>query len=1089
MKRTLSILFFYIMLIEFAFAHGGLTKECFLNPPTESHIHTWWHWMDGYITEEGIKKDLESMKQQGINSVTILNAHFNMLSMDIPVVKFGTKEWYDKFKYALCEAERLGISVGTANCDGWSESGGPWIDEDNSMKNFTWRKTFVKGNGKSQVIKLAKPIGNKSFYRDAYVVAYKSTEVNSFVKSNPFIEFDGLGDKETLIDGNPGTGVKLKGNNTINISFEKAFIADELYIYLYNHLVRAKLPISLSLEASDDNKKFRLVSNMLVEKENELLRFSIGRTKAKYYRVTVNDSKQEIIVNEVFLLRKGEVGLFHNNISDYSVKVCHDRTRKMEYFWSKDNNVKSDCFIKSSKDVINISDKLDKNGNICWTVPHGDWTIIRFGYTTTGQTNHPASPEGVGYECDKMDTTALNIHFRNYPQKLIELAGDLKGKTFKYFLIDSWEAGMQNWTKNFVEEFKKRRGYDMIPFIPVLCGEIINDSEHTEAFLHDFRKTIGDLILNYYFKHFYELCKRYGMKLYSEGIYGDRLTPPIDILKTYQYCDVPMTEFWARLKAHKWPFRYTPQNYSGFSLPANGSFLYGKSVTAAEAYTGYAVYSDSPYDLKLYSDQAFVNGVNNLVLHSYVHQPIEKKPGFTLDIYGQSFNRHNTWFNYADSFFDYLARCQYVLQNGLPVADAMVYIGDKLPSIEMETKEIEKLLPNNMRFNYCNSEVLQERLSVKNGLIYLDGKYEFQFLVVKDKYLNIETMRKIEELVLAGAVVFMEKPFGTLSLYEFDANNKELIDIAERIWNTGCEIIKYGKGKILTSSSVLKSVYRPDVKMENINRILYSHKSIDGKDVYFIVNKDNDKGLDAKISFRTIGKIPYLWDPMDGSVNKLVSYHVDKEYTNISLYLRAKQAVFIVFDKNDEVERADQNISTLSIDTFCVSKINGYVLLDNEQYDDTIKIDSFKHLTDYVNPMIKYYSGVAKYEFEVDLPQDIVDSENVSINWGYFGSTASVEINGKNVGTVWDPNYNLDITDYINKGLNKFVVIVTNPWRNRLIGDKIESRGDNNAWTTSKLIDKYDPIPIISKDAELIPSGIGNNVYIYSKKKNSVSEK
>ena len=171
--------------------------------------------------------------------------------------------------------------------------------------------------------------------------------------------------------------------------------------------------------------------------------------------------------------------------------------------------------------IIDISKNLSSDGTLKWNAPKGHWQVIRFGYTSTGVRNDPATPEGLGLELDKMDTAALNVHINSYAKKLIQASGKYKGNTLKFILMDSWEAQFQTWTKAFPEEFNKLRGYNIIPWIPVLCGETVGNTRLSEAFLHDFRKTISDLIDKNYYKHFSDLCHRNGMDFHGEVIYSN----------------------------------------------------------------------------------------------------------------------------------------------------------------------------------------------------------------------------------------------------------------------------------------------------------------------------------------------------------------------------------------------------------------------------------------------------------------------------------------------------------------------------------------------------------------------------------------
>lgn len=1170
MKRIVFSSAFIIFSLTVSAGGPSIDPMTFGIPPRDSHIATWWHWMDGRLTKEGITKDLEAMKAQNIDDATILNVYRDIGVTGVPFSPFGSKEWFGMFRHALEEADRLGMTIGAANCDGWSEAGGSWITPETSMKQYTWRKTYLKGNGRMQSIPLATPFGRERFYRDAFVVAYRAAVPNSFVKAAPKVSCNGRYPNETLTktysyqdwevhidetdvfpaerltDGDPFTGLTLNASDrNILFEFKKPFLADRLNIYIYKSA--ATLPIPVVVETSADGKTFSPVDTVYVNETHSLESHSFRQGKALFWRLVVNEEGAATTLGEVELLCGDERGQFDGGISNFPMKAVFVGAKNSSVPYT-DNAGEA-----IATQVIDLSDKMDSSGVLHWAAPKGDWTIIRFGYTSNAKCNHPASPEGMGLECDKMDTTALNLHFESFPAKLIETAGEFTGNTFKYLLIDSWEAGQQNWTENFAREFEKRRGYSLVPYIPALCGEVVGSGEETNAFLHDFRKTIGELVEDYFFKHFADLCHRNGLLLYSEGIYGSSVAPPCDVLATYKYCDVPMSEFWTRIGGRDYPYTHIPSNYTGHSVPFHASLIYNKPVIGAEAYTGMAFYSESPIDLKLYGDQIVSEGVNRFFLHSYVHQPDDRKPGVTLGIYGNTFNRNNTWFPYVGSFFESLARQQYILQKGDRRADALIFLGDKLPSYESGESYLSSKLPRNIKFNYINKEVLLERLSVKDGTIFLDGKHPFGFLMIRDREMDIETARMVEKLVSDGALVYAEKPRKTLSLLDYKAHNEELLSIADRVWGYGNNVAgehSYGKGKVVWSKRRLLDVYKPDVKVRgiDIDDILYLHKTIEDKEVYYLVSKNNSSTVNFEIAFRVGDECPpSLWNTQDGLVEEFAVYSFeDGGYVRMPLTLNPRQTVFVVFDRSGEerdhivsvrsedgyslfpVEREEDlcalprlvfledkddievlspssvfkgegtfksgKKATLSCSSPKSISIDGTIgtmtFVTQEEDLGTMPIGGFKRLNTSRNPLVRYYSGEVCYRTKMFIPKDFLSSSNVLLmSVSEFGSTAAIEINGSPVRTLWDPYDKVDITEFVKEGENDLTVRVTNPWRNRLIGDKTESRGSKDLWTTSPLLQKSNPsYPIITKDATLMPSGIAKPIIVYCVKKEIVTK-
>lgn len=928
MNKPLSNLFLTLSLPLLCACAGNENStqvdiDTFVNPPAENHIGTWWHWMNGHITREGITQDLEAMHAQGISHATILNvsrpftleyqkvqhlvAPENMHEIDEPWVNatFASDEWMSLFRFAVDEAARLGMYLGAANCDGWSESGGPWIKPEQSMKEFVYTVTEVEGGKSGQVI-LKQPESRLNYYRDAYVLAF---------------------------------------------------------------------PAGDSVIAPDQ--------------------------------------------------------------------------------------------------VKDITAQMDADGRLAWNAPEGKWKVLRFGFTTTGKENHPASPEGVGLECDKMDTTALNVHFASFPQRLIDAAGEHRGKAFRYFLVDSWEAGFQTWTDRMPEEFAKRRGYELTQWLPALCGFEVGCKADADAFRYDFQLTISDLTLDCYFKHLADLCHRQGIQLMSEGIYGSYKLPSVDVLKSYKYCDVPMTEFWAKLQAHHYPYPTTLKNPLNYVTPQHAAQLYNKPVVASEAYTGYALYSDAPFDLKLFGDQAYSEGVSQMVLHSYVHQMQDRAPGFTLGVYGQSFNRLNPWFNESRPFMDWQARQQYMLQGGVRVADALIYIGDTLPAYECGLEELQRLLPAGMKYQYINQDVLLSgRISVRDGSIWLDDDKQYRCIIVRHQGLDLSTMQQLEKMSQEGASVVGVKPRHTLRLTDRAAETEQLLAISDRMWGN-------------TDFKPVPDI-QPDLRfaaLRDWTKVLVQHRRKGAQDIYFLVNAQDQDTLVDQVTFRQEAKTAILFDPMDGRCYNMRAESTGQGST-FRMQLRPKQSVFVVFGMSEESQKqcASYQSEVLAPQverTLVINEAEGTVSFDSDTTLQPQSVSTFRSLTESANPDIRYYGGVLTYDLELDLPSAPLEAGcRALLQLPRFGCTATVSINGKDLGTIWDPYYQLDITSAVHSGSNQMTVRITTPLRNRIVGDLNQDRGERALFTTSPGVDKYDQVPYFSRNHELIPTGISKPMVV-----------
>jgi hypothetical protein len=1117
-----------------------LSYKDFMNPLESSRIYTWWHWLDNAITKEGITRDLEAMKQQGITGATILNISlFGEKDLGVPQVIFGTVQWYEMFKWALQEASRLGITIGAHNCDGWSTSGGPWITPEMSMKQYIWSKTYVEGGGPLDTI-LAKPHGIMDYYEDAAVIAYPASESpSSFQLARPSVTINDTIDGTLLFDGNPLSTVNIRNDVPIDIKFKQPFVAERIAIHLRmasSWSSMKDIRVGFTIQTSDDGNNYHPVTGFDTRGVNQTTVVDIPKTGSKYFRIKLKPQSgipdyTPVGLAEIELLKKGEYPLYSPSYAFHLEKTASTRPEEVADIFSNLPMLKSPVPVASSA-VTDLSKNMDPDGRLKWDAPEGNWTVIRFGYTTTGSMNGPATNAGRGLECDKMDRAALDLHFRSFPKKLIEAAGKDAGRTFKYLFIDSWECNFQNWTRNFMEEFENRRGYSLIPWIPVLCGDTENNAEETEAFLHDFRKTIADLIEENYYKHFSDLCRREGMDLHAEVIYGGVHYPPLDILKSNSYVDVPMWEFWTNQDRDGF-VHYQPVPDISFDKPMYAAVIYDKPVVPAEAYTGFAHYSESPWDLKLYGDRAFCSGVNRMVLHSYVHQPTERKPGMTLGPFASHFNRHNSWWPHASEWFTYQARIQYLLQKGRVVSDILYFTGDLLPEYQKDTDLYA--VPYGYHMQLCNRDILVNHTNIVDGLIKLENGLSFPLLLLPDnRQMEYTTLQRIATLIRDGAMVVGPKPAGVLSLVDRDRNTSALKKLADEIWGKidGKSVTenRYGKGKVIWGQP-LKDVLeakniQPDLKViksDSVN-LLFIHKKVEERDVYFLVNQE-DKEIQTECVFRITGKYSKIWNPQYGTIVKSGVFREEKEGIRMPVCFKPKESLFIVFSAEkpkahivaieerglplfpmQQVPAADVSfpqvianssgflvlsdhpgaytmtsdsgkeytVATEGNEVVEINNFAGSIAFESADLSPgPLAISQFQYWTDFTDPAIKYYSGRAKYSIHFILPDDfLAGDDSLQLSLGMMKATAEVILNGHKLGYAWMPGQKFNITGIPVEGDNTLEIMVGNVYRNRLIGDLVQYGKIKSIWTTSPVEN------FLNKEMKLQDSGVAGQVTI-----------
>ncbi len=538
----------------------------------------------------------------------------------------------------------------------------------------------------------------------------------------------------------------------------------------------------------------------------------------------------------------------------------------------------SGSFVKR-ENVINLTRLVSSDGTLTWNVPEGQWTILRIGHTPTGAVNAPSPASGRGLECDKLSKEGIETHFTGFMAKLIADVGHLAGKTLVATHIDSWETGSQNWTRRFREEFRRRRGYDPLPYLPVIAGIVVDSLEVSERFLFDWRQTISDLLLENYATHLRTLAHRHGLRLSIEA-YGDCL---FDDLAYAGRADEPMAEFWT-----------TPRFGASTTLPAmvSAAHVYGKRVVGAEAFTADAAerWLYHPGNIKSLGDWAFCQGINRFVFHRYALQPWkeDRRPGMTMGPWGLHYERTQTWWHHSASWHRYLARCQYLLQQGTPVVDVLMVAPEGAPRSFIPPASLKQL---GYSADACPAEVVLRDLQVRNGRLVLPHGMSYRVLVLPSTpRMTPQLLRRVKELAEAGAVVIGDVlPVGSPSLTRYPRCDEEVRRLAEELWGKRRVIQGKSVQEVLASIGVV-----PDFRADRL--LDFTHRRIGSMDVYFVANT-SDRAVTATCEFRVAGKIPEIWHPETGEISTVAVYRQTKTTTLVPLHLRPAESVFVVFRK------------------------------------------------------------------------------------------------------------------------------------------------------------------------------------------------
>ena len=914
----------WIALALVAFAGTALAADDlaagFAKPPDEAKPRTWWHWVTGNVTKEGITADLEAMKHIGLGGAQMF--HVNQGPQG--PVKYMSPEWHALVHHAIAESKRLGLELAIHDCEGWSESGGPWVKPEQSMQKVVWTETRVRG-GQKVAVNLPQPQTVRDCYRDIAVLAFPTLagEEQSMAEMKPKVtasapDFDGA----KIIDGDPGTAATLPLPTKEHPQFIQFEFADKHTfgsvwvgvqgIYWTSHWL---------LQAGDDGQTFRPVCEVS-SRANGFTSFA--PVTARFFKIIVPeiDPQATKLVLTDILFGAARIDRMEARTGMTQDADCSAFTAAA---------VGPEMTIRRET-IVDLADHMDKTGRLEWDAPAGNWTVLRIGHTPTGQCNGPSTAEGCGLECDKMSAAAVEAHFNGMMAKVIAEAGPLAGQGatgLTHMLCDSWEAGCQNWTPLFPEEFRKRHGYDLHPWLPALSGRIVGSVELTQRFLWDFRRTIGDLIAQNHYGLLRKLCNEHGMKYYAEAC-GPGTPTIADNLQCKGAVDVPMGEFWIG------------GGGEDVREAASGAHIYGRRYAAAESFTSVpemASWRNDPYGIKALGDSMFCEGLNRMVFHRYAAQPDDRKPGVTMGPWGLNFERTQTWWEPGAAWVSYLARCQHLLAQGLFVADACYYYGEGVPR-NLDGGCLRPGVPAGYDYDGCNTEVLMTRMTVKDGRIVLPDGMSYRVLVLPDSdRLTPPALGKVAELVRAGATVVGPRPAKSPSMSDYPNCDADVEKIAGELWGpiekrgmgvppmstTGVppmsspsssgnnEEKKHGQdardthgqdahatGRVTPAKS-MADVFaalgvKPDFGFTDVPRakLLYIHRRDADTDIYFVSNQKADY-TETDCTFRVSGKQPELWHPDSGLIEAAPLWHEKDGRTTVRVRFDPFGSVFVVF--------------------------------------------------------------------------------------------------------------------------------------------------------------------------------------------------
>lgn len=1104
-------------------------EKNFSNPPATARPWVFWYWMNAAVSKQGITADLEAMKQVGIAGAYLMPIK-DTTSPPLfqPTARQLSPEWWGLVKFAMQEAKRLKLQLAMHVSDGFALAGGPWITPELSMQKLVWTKTWLK-KGKAINALLPKPETKEGYYKDIEVLAYPVKTGNDF-RGQPLIptvttsnntRADFLADKH-----NQKETFRSDTICWIQYNYSEPFTCRRVRIHTGGNNYQSH---RLIVQASNDGINFSTITRLEPPRHgwqdtDEDVTHAIPNTTATHFRFIYNKEGSEP-GSEDLDAAKWKPGLKVMGIYLSDEPVINQYEGKNGSIWRVSKNTTKeqvpDSMAIPLNSVINITGMMSADGILNWAPPFdANWVIVRIGHTSTGHTNATGGG-GIGLECDKFNTAAIKMQFDNWFGKVFEKTDkNLAKEVLKIFHVDSWECGSQNWGTNFPAEFKKRRGYDLKPYLLAMTGVPLEDATASEKFLRDVRQTIAELINDVFYKTLNRLAHEKGCQFSAESVAPTMIS---DGMLHYRNTDIPMGEFWLNSPTHDKP--------NDMLDAISAAHIYGKNIVQAEAFTSLRMnWGEYPGNLKAIGDRNFALGINRMVLHVFAHNPwMDRKPGMTLDGIGLYFQRDQTWFKQGKAWIDYLARCQMLLQMGKPIVDIAVFTGEEVPRRSILPDRLVTTLPgifgkervegekirlantgeplrtipdgvthsanmadpedwidplNGYAYDSFNPDALLHLASVKNGRIVLPGGASYALLVIPGKLamqpngglMSLPVAKKLLQLVRQGATIIISEEYTAASAVNEKGDSLSLI--LKELFRNGL------KGKVLTApyndSSFASQGLTIPIRIhsyswmpweknkskgkENLHSIAWNHRKTTEGDIYFIANQRDEDQL-VQVSIPESDKTPELWDPVTGEIRSLLKWDVRDGRTDCEITLAPNESVFIIF-RNTSIEAKGKSVTVSRW-----NKDHGELITEpwTVQFDPAyggparpVILNELKSWTVQEDSLIRYYSGTAVYANQFEWKKK---GKNWTA-WLWLDSIyniATIKVNDRVAGTLWTDPHTIEISKLVKPGKNKLEIIVSNTWANRLTGDQRLPKEKRVTWTTA-------PFRLAGKP--LLPSGL-----------------
>ena len=1040
-------------------------REQFQNPSDEAKPWTFWYWMYGVVSKEGITADLEAMKHAGLGGTYLMpiKGIHEGVQYDGKAQQL-TPEWWEMVRFSMEEADRLGLKLGMHICDGFALAGGPWITPKESMQKVVWSDTIVDG-GKLNALRLPQPEAYENYYEDIALFALPVEDAA-----------DEMPAKITCV--NLATANNVKSAQTVNMDaagiirssypcyiqyeYKQAFTCRNIEIVLNGNNYQAH---RLKVMASDDGVNYRFVKQLVPVRQgwqntDENSTHSIPATTARYFRFYWTPEGSEP-GSEDMDAAKWKPNLKIKQLRLHQEARLNQWEGKAGLVWrvaesTREEEIgKEDCY--SLSQVINLTEQYknapasqSKEKTITAVLPKGKWKLLRMGHTATGHTNATGGG-GKGLECDKFNPRTVRKQFDNwFAQAFVKTHPEVARRVLKYMHVDSWECGSQKWSDSFAKEFRTRRGYDLLPYLPLLAGIPMESAGRSEEILRDVRTTIAELVVDVFYQVLSDCAKEYDCQFSAECVAPTMVS---DGLLHYQKVDLPMGEFWLNSPTHDKP--------NDMLDAISGAHIYGKNIIQAEGFTEVrGTWDEYPAMLKALLDRNYALGINRLFYHVYVHNPwLDRQPGMTLDGIGLFFQRNQTWWDKgAKAFSEYATRCQSLLQYGHPVTDIAVFTGEEVPRRSVLPERLVSSLPG----LFGTERIESERIRLAN----------------EGQPLRVRPVGVTHSANMADP----EKWVNPLRGYAYDSFNKDALLRLAKAENgrmklaegMGYKVVVLPLSRPMNPEPVLSPAVRKkmdelkaagvivpalpyteeDFSAYGLERdmivpedVAWMHRSGELGDIYFVANQ-REETRTFTASMRINGRKPECWNPVTGEMNTHPSYRIHDNRTEVTLTLAPNESVFIVFPTEEAADKERTSTDkreplnrTLETEEYTVTFLaTGKTVVRKDLFDWSKEEDE----------QIRYYSGTAVYKATFRWKDKLKKGQPVYLNLGKVCNLATVRVNGIDCGTVWTAPYRADITSALKKGTNELEIEVTNTWANALKGVDEGKAPYDGIWTNAK---------------------------------------